>query len=103
MNGLPAFNPHVFPHAVRAYNAPPGAVPFARMLEAENRVRRVEPIDTFEPSNPVPNPTAPTGAPLLPRLGEVLPVEPEPEVRLTVHEQRRLTLPATGRVLDLFV
>lgn len=101
MIGLPAFNPHVYPHAVRAYDAPPGAVPFARMLEAENRARRVEPIDSFEPSRPCPNPTA-SPVPLLPKLGEVLPVDPEPETRLMAIEQRQLTVPATGRLLDLF-
>ncbi|MCA9303068.1 MAG: hypothetical protein KC996_02995 [Phycisphaerales bacterium] len=102
MNGLPAFNPHVFPHAARAYGGPPGNVPFARMLEAENRVRRVEPIDTFERTRPSPNPTEPSPA-LLPKLGELLPIEPEPEARLTISEQRQLTLPATGRVLDLVI
>ena len=102
---MTAINPHLPLHGMCAYDALPGVVPFARTLQAANRVRRVEPIDRFEPSAPARDPALPDTTPpaaLLPRLGEILPVKPLPEARVMISEQRQLSIPATGRVLDLY-
>jgi hypothetical protein len=96
------FNPLIQPRPVRVYDAAPGVVPFARMLQAQNRIRRVEPVDTFEPSSSAPSSTIPN-VQLLPKLGEVLPVEQRPETQRVITEQHQQTVRATGRVLDLYI
>jgi len=91
-----------------AFGAPPGAAPFCRYLEARRLAR--DPIDTFElaPVREPPEGAAPPegrseNAPaLLPALGEVLGVEPRPEVAREIVRKHQVTVPATGRVLDLY-
>ena len=94
----------VAPNAVRrVFNAPPGTVPFARMLQAQNRIARIEPMDTFEPTAPT-QPGSPSKGPgLLPKLGEFLPIKPEPMTRAIVDVRHQVNVPATGRVLDLYI
>ncbi|MCC5823848.1 MAG: hypothetical protein LAT64_08875 [Phycisphaerales bacterium] len=92
-----------------ASRAPAGAVVFHRYLEDLNRTPHAtlkpavhrEP-DRFDPSCPKADAaTDHPGPGLLPRLGEVTPVEPEPRTRVVVDIRHRVIAPATGRVLDL--
>ena len=95
----------------KRFEAAPGVMPFHRMLEAENlvskpeiqrveqvdRVERAEiarPRDTFEPSKAIG---------LLPKLGEVLAVTPIALAAIKTEQVRQVQLPATGRVLDLYL
>lgn len=95
-----------------ASRAPAGAVVFHRYLEDLNRTPHatLKPVvhrepDRFEPSCPEPDrspaPADRPGPGLLPKLGEVLPVEPEPRSRVVVDVRHPVIAPATGRVLDL--
>ena len=91
----------------KPFDAPPGVVPFHRMLRAENisnptKIQHTIPIefrrqvaDTFEP--------AIASSQLSPKLGEVLPVAPIATAPVQVHETRQVQLPATGRLLDIYL
>lgn len=62
--------------------------------------------DSFEPSTPArpntPDHPAPSGPALLPRLGEVLPVTPEPQPRTVVETPRPIQRQlGSGRMVDL--
>lgn len=88
----------------KPFESLPGVVPFHRLLKAENlaeqseiqpvdRVEIPRPRDTFEPSS--------TG--LMPKLGEVLPVTPVSMAPIKVQETRQVQIPATGRLLDVYL
>lgn len=92
----------------KPFDAPPGVVPFHRTLEAENLAsqrehRRAcpgnEPPNTCRPCDQV---TLSEPVRLLPTLGEVLPVTDIHE-SVTIETTRQMQLPATGRVLDLYI
>jgi hypothetical protein len=94
----------------RAFDAIPGEVPFAKMLQAQNRISRIQPVDTYEPTselnrepNREPEPSVSSFPALLPNLGEVLPVNPEAETQVVHNVQRQVYVPATGRILDLYL
>ncbi len=89
----------------KRFEAAPGVMPFHRMLEAENLVPKpkiqppeppaiVRPRDTYQPGS---------SAKLLPKLGEVLPVTPIAPAAVKIEQVRQAQLPATGRVLDLYL
>jgi len=87
-----------------------GVVPFYRMLHAENLanphwVKIERPRDSFEPSMAIHRLTTAQGssANLLPKLGEVLPVAPYAPASIKVEQNRQMQLPATGRVLDIYL
>lgn len=93
-----------------ASRAPAGAVVFHRYLEDLNRAPHASarPVVHREPDRYDPAPDAacrsapqPGGPRLLPRLGEVLPVEPEPRARMTVEVRRLQRTAVTGRLIDL--
>ena len=77
------------------YDAIPGVIPYHRFLES-NRLSR--PDDTFERSTPAET----TTAPLLPKLGEVLAVEPRVKAETRQETLFQQHIPATGRVIDLY-
>ncbi|MFK7759450.1 MAG: hypothetical protein AB8C13_05835 [Phycisphaerales bacterium] len=90
-----------------AFDAPPGAAPFHRFLEA-NRLSRPN-LDRFEPStiHEAPNLGSSTSAEpqksgLLPRVGEILTPTPKPELATKEVQLYQQHIPATGRVLDLY-
>ncbi|MGJ8636670.1 MAG: hypothetical protein ACSHX5_07475 [Phycisphaerales bacterium] len=90
-----------------AFDAPPGAAPFHRFLQANRIADRG--FDSFELSEvhvhdetPHGSNTAAMTTPLLPNLGEVIPVEPRPKVSLNETRHYQQMVPATGRVLDLY-
>lgn len=90
-----------------AYNAPPGAAPFHRFLQANRLANRG--LDTFELSkihihdeSSTSTPTPPMSTPLLPSLGELVPITPRPMVAVNETRQYQQMAPATGRVLDLY-
>lgn len=90
-----------------AYNAPPGAAPFDRFLQANRLANRG--LDTFELSkihihdeSSTSTPAAPMSTPLLPNLGELLPVVPTPKIAVNETRQYQQLVPATGRALDLY-
>lgn len=90
-----------------AFEAPPGAAPFHRFLQANRIADRG--FDTFELStihihdeSPTDSPTAPMPTPLLPNVGELLPVEPSPTIALNETRQYQQMVPATSRVLDMY-
>ena len=89
----------------KRFEAAPGVMPFHRMLEAENLVPKPKiqlpdrpaisrPSDSYQPGS---------SAKLLPKLGEVLPVTPIAPAAVKVEQVRQVQLPATGRVLDLYL
>lgn len=90
-----------------AYDAPPGAAPFHRFLEANRLARRG--MDRFELSEiHTPSPCIEQSSdeamptPLLPNLGEIIDPEPRPTlagVEIRLHQQY---IPATGRALDIY-
>ena len=93
-----------------AYDAPIGAAPFDRFLQANNQAKRG--FDRFEPSKvrTVDEHSCPaqsiqnahSAASLLPKLGEVLMPLPRPRhatIESRVYQQQ---IPATGRALDLY-
>jgi len=93
--------------APNPFDAPPGVVPFYRALEAENlahpnRVEIPRQRDTFEPIAHRPAP-ARSSIHLLPTLGEVLPVVPFAPASIKIEQTRQVQIPATGRVLDLYI
>ncbi len=105
---VPALCRHGVVPGPKPFDAPPGGIPFHRALEAENRADRREhrracpgdePRKTFRPCDRVI-----LGQPvhLLPKLGEVLPVT-EIHESVAIETTRRVQLPATGRVLDLYI
>lgn len=88
----------------KPFDSPVGVVPFHRVLLAENLAHQSEiqptkqaPIartpDTYEPSS--------TG--LMPKLGEVLPVEPTATAPAKIQQTHQVQLPATGQLLDLYL
>lgn len=90
-----------------ASQAPAGAVVFHRFLADLNRTTdaAAKPVihrapDRYEPCPRADTPSAP-GATLLPKLGEVLPVSPEPRVRAVTEVRHIQRSPATGRLIDL--
>lgn len=101
---LPAFG---------ASQAPAGAVVFHRFLADLNRTTDTvtKPVICREPDRYDPRPHAHTpaappappapGATLLPKLGEVLPVTPEPRVQTMTQVHHIQRSPATGRLIDL--
>ncbi len=89
----------------KRFEAAPGVMPFHRMLEAENLIPKpgielperpaiIRPRDAFESGS---------SAKLLPKLGEVLPVTPMAPAAIKVEQTRQVQLPATGRVLDVYL
>lgn len=89
----------------KRFEATPGVMPFHRMLEAENLVPKpkiqlpdrpaiIRPSDSFQSGS---------SAKLLPKLGEVLPVTPIAPAAVKAEQVRQVQLPATGRVLDLYL
>jgi len=90
-----------------AFDAPPGAAPFHRFLQA-NRLARPN-LDTFELST-IHTPTAsesptaagPMSAPLLPNLGEIIAVQPRPKVAVHETQLHQQLLPATFHALDIY-
>jgi|GEM_PF-2485441 len=90
-----------------AYDAPPGAAPFSRFLEANRLANRG--LDRFElseihtPKSKSDTPQhAAMSTPLLPKLGEITAPEPRPAlagVEIRLHQQ---SIPATGRALDIY-
>ncbi len=93
-----------------ASQAPAGAVVFHRFLADLNRTTDAvaKPVICREPDRYDPRPHAHTpaappapGATLLPKLGEVLPVTPEPRVRAVTEVRHIQRSPATGRLIDL--
>jgi hypothetical protein len=90
-----------------AYDAPPGAAPFHRYLQTRRAPDAFEPQSSTRPRAPItpviPDRPAPSARPaLLPALGEVLPIEPDPRVRRIEIDIARRVVPATGQVLDLY-
>lgn len=92
----------------KPFDSPVGVVPFHRVLLAENLAHTSEiqpakqaPIartpDTFEPSSSLGS----TG--LMPKLGEVLPVEPTKMAPAKIQQAHQVQVPATGRLLDLYL
>ncbi len=95
----------------KRFEAAPGIMPFHRMLEAQNLVPKptpapnpthtseapaiTRPRDTYQPSG--------NEAKLLPTLGEVLPVTPTTPPAIKIEQTRQVQLPATGRLLDLYL
>lgn len=89
----------------KPFDAPPGVVPFHRALEAENLASRREANQTpaaSTPCRPRDQVIFSEPAKLLPTLGEVLPVTDIHE-SVTIETTRQVQLPATGRVLDLYI
>jgi hypothetical protein len=94
----------------KPFDGLPGVVPFYRMLRAENlaspyRVKIERPLDTFEPSMATQRASTAqdSSVNLLPKLGEVLPVAPYAPASIKVEQTRQVQLPATGRVLDIYL
>lgn len=90
-----------------AFDAPPGAAPFHRFLQA-NRLARPN-LDRFELSTihqaPDLGPSTTAKAQksgLLPKIGEVLTPTPKPELAVKEVQLYQQHIPATGRVLDLY-
>ena len=88
----------------KSFDSSPGVVPFHRILSEENLAHKSEiqpakraPIartpDTYEPSS--------TG--LMPKLSEVLPVEPTAMAPAKIQQTHQVQVPATGRLLDLYL
>jgi len=89
----------------KPFDAPPGQVPFHRMLRAENLAENQttvydapkinRPCDCYEPSN-----TSPSTAP---KLGEVLPVS-TPSAEIAPSRSSALPVgPQTGRMIDITI
>ena len=94
----------------KPFDGLPGVVPFYWMLRAEYlanpyQVKIERPRDTFEPSEAAQRASMVQGSPvnLLPKLGEVLPVAPYAPASIKVEQNRQMQLPATGRVLDIYL
>jgi len=94
-------------HPRDAYDAPPGAAPLSRFLQANRLANRG--LDRFEPSaihehttTPHESASSTMNTPLLPNLGEVLTTKPERIVAITETTVQPRIVPATGRVLDLY-
>lgn len=93
-----------------AYDAPIGAAPFDRFLQANNQAKRG--FDQFElskartpdehTSSMAASQNAHTSASLLPKLGEVLMPKPRPQVAATESKVYQQQIPATGRALDIY-
>ncbi|MEQ9206137.1 MAG: hypothetical protein RLN78_02095 [Phycisphaerales bacterium] len=90
-----------------AYDAPPGAAPFSRFLQANRLANRapdqfeLSEIHTPQLKSDTPQHAA-MSAPLLPKLGEISVPEPRPTlagVEIRLHQQY---IPATGRALDIY-
>jgi len=93
----------------KPFDAPPGQVPFHRMLQAENlaesRVNRIahqnpaisRPCDCYKPSNESPATST------APKLGEILPVS-TPTTQYTPSRSPALPVgPQTGRMIDMTI
>ena len=109
----------------KPFDAPPGVVPFHRALESANlahqdRVIIPAPakiqrgVDVYTPSdemmnrsadapNPVTSGHCSAGSGLLPKLGEILPVQSPAPTQIRVQQTHQVQIPATGRVLDLYI
>ncbi len=89
----------------KPFDAPPGQVPFHRMLRAENlaenqtkiyNVPKINrPCDCYEPSN-----TSPSTAP---KLGEVLPVSTPASQMAPSPSPTHPVIPQTGRMIDITI
>lgn len=88
----------------RPFDAPAGIVPFHRMLASENLASPsqsiMRPVDRYEPSAPIESNLTPK---LSPKLGEVLPIEIEPVIETKVQTTTQVQLPATGRLIDVYL
>jgi len=88
----------------KRFEAAPGVMPFHRMLQAENLSARneIQPVDRAEISRPKDRfESSSTG--LLPKLGEVLAVTPFAAAPVKIEQSRQVQLPATGRLLDIYL
>gem|GEM_PF-3169078 len=99
-----ATNRQVIP-SQKPFDALPGLVPFHRMLRAENLVpqERVEQAIQIEASRSADRFEPSSGVGLLPKLGEVLAVQPVSQAPIQINESRQVQQPATGRLLDLYL
>ena len=88
--------------APKPFDAPPGVVPFYRMLKSENlaspNLPIVRPPDRLETSS-----AADPKAQLNPKLGEVSPIEKDLVIERTIEITTQVQLPATGRLLDIYL
>ena len=88
----------------KAFDSPPGVVPFHRMLRSENLAHTSE----IQPSKQAPIARAPdtfvpSSSGLLPKLSEVLPVEPTAIAPVKTEQTTQVRAPATGQLLDLYL
>lgn len=110
MCGLWAHGGRVHPHRVvvptpKPHDAPPGVVPFYRFLQSQNQIER--PVEATK--HPEPIQRSPDSVEmrrevgLLPKLGELPEVEAAAQTRVRTEQVRQQHVPATGRVLDLYI
>lgn len=116
MCGLWAHGGRVHPDRVivptpKPHDAPPGVMPFHRYLQSLNQNLNqhetqcpVEPANHPEPLQRSPD-TAELGGrvQLLPKLGDLPAPTPAIESALRIEQVRQQHVPATGRVLDLYI
>lgn len=90
----------------KPHDAPPGVVPFHRFLESINQIQRSAPHQRAEPA---PASRAPdrvelgSNAKLLPKLGDLPAPDAPIETTVRTEQVRQQIVPATGRVLDLYI
>lgn len=110
MCGLWAHGGRVHPDRVivpmpKPHDAPPGVMPFHRYLQSLNQIERQgESANRPEPIQRAPD-TAELGGcvQLLPKLGDLPAPTPAIESALRIEQVHQQHVPATGRVLDLYI
>lgn len=112
--GLPVHGGRVHPDRTivpgpKPFEAAPGVVPYHRYLQAQNQLARLDTVANT-PTRPVErgcdrvelSQQAELMAPLLPKLGEVLPVTPPARQVPKIIVTQQQVIAATGRLLDQF-
>lgn len=103
----------------KPHDAPPGVVPFHRFLESLNQIDRAAPHRREPTPTPTPAPAdaadisrAPDpetrsekspGYRLLPTLGDLPAPDAPIETPIRIEQVRQQVVPATGRLLDLYI
>lgn len=120
LHGVTAHGARVHPHRVvvptpKIHDAPPGVVPFHRFLESLNQIDRAAPHrrePTPAPADAADISRAPDretrsekspGYRLLPTLGDLPAPDASIETPIRIEQVRQQVVPATGRVLDLYI
>lgn len=90
----------------KPHDAPPGVVPYARFVQAQNQIEAIEESEIESTPTRIQRGTDRTDfstfAKILPKLGILPPVAQSPEVASEIRQVQQQVVPATGRIIDAY-